>query len=145
MLLAKEKVTEWLENNPDGWLTKSFSSIGKEIGVSAASVDRYLPELVADRDNILPSEVMQKRQESGYTYQRKPKIDIEKVREIIKNNPDAPIRDLVYLAKCSTRVIKRVQKEIEEENQSANSDNEVNDNEAEIEQLKARIAKLSNS
>ena len=146
MQSAKEKVAEWLQNNPDGWLTQSFESISKEIGnVSAASVDRYLPELIADRDDILPSQVIQKRQEAGMTYPRRSKIDFQKVREIIENNTDAPLRDLVYLAKCSPNTIKKVREAIEEENQSANSEGESNSKEAEIERLKAQIVELSNS
>ncbi len=146
MQSAKEKVAEWLQNNPDEWLTQSFESISKEIGdVSAASVDRYLPELIADRDDILPSQVMQKRQEAGLTYPRKSKIDFQKVREIIENNPDAPIRDLVYLAKCSPNTIKKVREAIEKENQSTDSEGESNSKEAEIERLKAQISELSNN
>jgi len=145
MQSAKVKVAEWLENNPDGWLTQSFESIGKEIGLSAASVDRYLPELIAEQEGILPSQVMQKRQEAGLIFPRKSKVDFQKVREIIENNPDAPLRDLVYLAKCSPNTIKKVRKAIEEENQSTDSESESNSKEAEIEKLKAQIAELSNS
>ncbi len=145
MLSTKEKVAEWLENNPDGWLTQSFEAIRKEIGISAASVDRYLPELIAEREGLLPSQVMQKRQEAGITFPRKSKIDLQKVREVIENNPDAPVRDLVYLAKCSPNTIKKVRKAIEEENQSTDSESESNNKEAEIEELKARIAELSES
>ncbi len=143
MLSAKEKVAEWLENNPDGWLMQSFASIGKEIGISAASVDRYLPELIADRDDILPSEVLKKRQEAGFTYPRKPKIDLQKVREIIESNPDAPVRDLVYLAKCGPKTIQQVQKAIEEENQGAENGGEISDIDAEIKKLQARRSELS--
>ena len=154
MSRAKEKIAEWLKNNPDGWLMQSFTSISEEIdGVSATSVDRYLPELIADRDDILPSQVMQKRQEAGMTYPGKSRVDFQKVREIIENNPDAPVRDLVYLAKCGPSTIKKVRKAIEEENQSTDSESESNTDsesesnskEAEIEKLKAQIAELSNS
>ena len=145
MQSAKDKVAEWLEKNSDRWLTLSFQSISDEVGVSAASVDRYLPELIAERDNILPSEVMQKRQEAGFTYPRKSKIDLQKVREIIENNPGAPLRDLVYLAKCSPKTIQQVLKAIKQENQSTDDESEVNNKEAEIEKLKARITELSKS
>lgn len=143
MQSAKEKVAGWLEKNPDGWLNKSFTSIGKEIDVSATSVDRFLPELIAERDGILPSQVMQKRQEAGFTYPRKSKVDSQKIREIVENNPGAPIRDLVYLAKCSPNTIKKVLKAIKEENQNTDSESESNSKKAEIEKLKARIAELS--
>ena len=59
--------------------------------MSAATVDKYLPELIADRNNILPSEVMQNRREAGFAYPRKSTVNLQKVREIIENNPDAPL------------------------------------------------------
>jgi len=146
MQSPKEKISEWLENNPDGWLTQSFTSISKELdGVSSTSVDRYLPELVADRDGILPSQVMQKRREAGFIFPGKSNIDIQKIREIIENNPDAPTRDLVYLAKCSPNTIQKVRKAIEQENQSTDSEGESSSKDVEINQLKARIAELSES
>ena len=104
---AKEKLAVWLENNADKWITQSFASIAKEVGISATSVDRYLPELIADRDGMLPSEVLSKRQEAGFSYPRKSKTDLNKVREVIENNPDAPVRDLAYLAKCSPKKIQQ--------------------------------------
>ena len=142
---AKEKLTVWLENNADKWITQSFASIAEEVGISAASVDRYLPELIADRDGMLPSEVLRKRQEAGFSYPRKSKTDLNKVREIIENNPDAPVRDLAYLAKCSPKKIQQVLKVIKQENQSTDDESEVNNKEAEMEKLKARMAELSKS
>lgn len=142
---ARDKIAAWLENNQDKWLTQSFQSISKEIGVSASSVDRYLPELIADRDDILPSQVLKMREEAGFTSPRKSKADLNMVREVIKKYPDAPVRDIAYLAKCTPKVVQKVQKEIEQENQNTDNDREISDIDAEIEKLKEQRSKLSRS
>lgn len=119
-------------------MTQSFKSIGENIGISAASVDRYLPELIADRDNILPSDVMQQRQESGFTYPRKAQTDLKMVRKVIENNPDAPVRDLAYLVKCNSKTIHQALKEIKEETQGTGNDSVINTIDAEIAKLQKR-------
>ncbi len=70
MRKTKKKVVEWLETNPEKWMTQSFKSISDEAGVSVSSIDRYLPELIAERDGILPSQVIQKRREAGMGHPR---------------------------------------------------------------------------
>ena len=145
MQSAKEKVSVWLEKNPDKCLTQSFPSIGKEIGLSASSVDRYLPELIADRDGILPSEILEMRAKAGFAAPRKSKTDLNKVREVIANNPDAPVRDLAYLAKCTPKMIQQVLKTIEQESQSIGNDKEIGDIDAEMAKLQERRSKLSRS
>lgn len=143
MQRIKKIVAEWLEANPEKWSTKSFKSISEEAGVSVSSVDKYLPELVAEREGILPSEVIQKRKEAGMGHPRGSKVDLQKVREIIENNPDAPIRDLVYMAKCSQNTIRRILKKIEEENQNTDVNTKIRDIDAEIERLQALRSELT--
>jgi hypothetical protein len=146
---ARIKLAKWLEGNPDGWLTQSYVSIGKKAGVSATSVDRYLPELIADRDGIMPSEVLQQREEAGLSYPGRSKADRSKIRQIIEDNPGTHIRDIAYLAECHPRVAKKVLEEIEqeklEESQSTSNESEISDNAAEIAKLQARIDALSKS
>lgn len=143
MRSTREKVAEWLESNPEKWLTQSFSSIGKEIGISAATVDRYLPELIADRDNTLPSEVMRKRKEAGLGAPGRTKADEDIIRKCIEEHPDAGIRDIAYLAKCTPRAVKRVMEKIKQElEKSQSTDNKsdnVNDTESEMAKLEAEF------
>lgn len=146
---TRDKLARWLEGNPDSWLTQSYTSIGKEVGVSATSVDRYLPELIADRDNIMPSEVLRQREEAGLSHPRRSKTDRAKIRQVIKENPDAHIRDIAYLAKCHPRAAKKVLEEIEQEelkeSQSTSNEDKINDRDAEIAQIQARLKALSES
>ena len=146
---AKARLAKWLKNNPSSWLTQSYVSIAKESGVSATSVDRYLPELIADRDGIMPSEVLQQREEAGVGYPGGIKVDRAKIRQIIKENPGAHIRDIAYLAKCHPRVARKVHEEMEqeklEESQDPSNEDEIRTIEDEIAQLEARRAALSKS
>ena len=144
---AKAKLARWLEDNPDRWLRQSYLSIGKEAGVSPTSVDRYLPELIADRDGIMPSQVLQQREEAGLSFAGRSKTDRSKIRQIIEDNPGAHIRDIAYLAECHPRVAKKVLEEIElerEGEQSADNKDETRREIAQLEaQLEARRAALS--
>ena len=141
---VKEKLVKWLEENPEGWKnTDAF--IHKQIGVSAGSVNRYVPEIIARRDGILPSEVQKLRRKEGGVPSRRPKADANKIRQIIAANPDAPVRDLAFLADCSHGAIERIRKEIEHENeekQKGNTD-EIREIRAEIKRIEARLNQLS--
>lgn len=146
---ARAKLARWLEDNPDNWLTRSYVSIGKEADVSPTSVDRYLPELIADRDEIMPSDVLRRREEAGLSYAGRSKTDRGKIRQLIEENPGAHIRDIAYKAKCHPRVAKKVLEEIEQEklkeSQSTSNESEIDDLDAEIAQLRARREALSKS
>lgn len=136
---ARERLVEWLEENPDSWLTESFQSIARQTEMSPASVDRHLPEIVADREGILPSEVVKRRQEEGRGTSRRPRADRGKIRQIIAENPNAPVRDLAYLAKCHPRVIER---ELKTRELSGN-DSEIREIQTQITRLQKRLAELS--
>ena len=146
---ARARLARWLEDNPDSWLTQSYVSIGKEANVSPTSVDRYLPELVADRDEIMPSDVLRQREEAGLSYAGRSKTDRGKIRQLIEENPGTHIRDIAYLAKCHPRIAKKVLEEINqeklEESQSTSNASKINDIDAEIAQLQARREALSKS
>ncbi len=138
---TRERLVEWLEENPDGWLTESFQSIARQTEMSPASVDRHLPELVADREGILPSEVVKRRQEEGSGASRRPKADREKIRQIIAENPGAPVRDLAYLAKCHWKVIEQELKA----SQTNGNAKEIREIKAQIARLEKRLAELSSA
>ena len=141
---VKEILVKWLKDNPEGWKnTDAF--IHKQTGVSTGSVNRYVPEIIARRDGIMPSEVQELRQKEGGIPSRRPKADPNKIRQIIDANPNAPVRDLAFLADCSHGAIERVLKEIERENEeeSAGDTNEIREIKVQMEQLQARLNQLS--
>ena len=151
-MTVRQKLIQWLEANPDGWLTQSYESIAKETKMSAGSVNRHLLEIIADREGILPSAVKQRRREAGHVHQRRTKTDPDKIRKVIENNPGADIRDWAYLAKCHPTVIERFLKEnpIGSENTEAIRENPIdviNDQIEQIEELliglKEQFAKFS--
>ena len=143
---VKDRLVRWLEKNPDSWLRQSYTSIAKAADVSTTSVDRYLPELVADRDGIMPSQVLQQREEAGVSHRGRSKANQDLIRKVIEENPGAHLRDLAYLAKCAPRVVKRVLEEMKpelEESQNMGNEGEIRDIDAEIAQLQARRNALS--
>lgn len=62
---VKQKIQKWVDENPDGYLKKSFKEIADEADVSYTSVQNHLLTIIADRDGILPSEIIQKRKDAG--------------------------------------------------------------------------------
>ena len=93
---TKERLQVWLEKNPTGYLDKSYREIAAEVGISSASVGRNLKMLIADRDNILPSEVQKLRDAHGkkQTPLRVSNEEIEKIREY--HAQDVPVSDICY-------------------------------------------------
>lgn len=151
-MTVRQRLAAWLEANPDAWLTETYESIAKQTDMSAGSVNRHLLELVADRENILPSDVKKRRQEAGHVHQRRTKTDPDKIRKVIKDNPGADPRDWAYLVGCHPTVIERFLKEnpIGSENDEAINEDPVdaiNDRIGQIEgllgELKKQLAKVS--
>jgi hypothetical protein len=141
---VKEMLVKWLEDNPDGWKNTDIF-IHKQTGVSTGSINRYVPEIIARRDGIMPSEVQELRQKEGSIPSRRPKADPNKIRQIIAAHPSAPVRDLAFLADCSHGAIERVLKEIERENEeeSRGDTDEIREIKAQMEELQARLSQLS--
>lgn len=141
---VKETLVKWLEDNPEGWKnTDAF--IHKQTDVSTGSVNRYVPEIIAKRDGIMPSEVQELRQKEGGIPSRRPKADPNKIRQIIAAHPNAPVRDLAFLADCSHGAIERVLKEIgrESEGEPEDDPDEIREIKSQMEQLQARLNRLS--
>lgn len=144
MSSVKSTLIKWLEDNPEGWKnTDAF--IHRETGVSTGSVNRYVPEIIAKRDGIMPSEVQELRQTEGNISARRPKADANKIRQIIADNPGAPVRDLAFLADCSHGAVERVLKEIKRESEEKPGDDrdEIGEIKAQMEQLQERLNQLS--
>ena len=121
---VRDKLAQWLEDNPDGWLTESDQSISKQAGVSSGSVARHLHMLVAKQNRIMPSEVIRRRQETR-PFSGRTKVDVNEIRKIIEENPDTPVCDLAFMADCSEAIIDRILKAINPENKEIQEDNEV--------------------
>ena len=143
-MTVRQRLAAWLEANPEAWLTETYESIAKQVNMSPGSVNRHLLELVADRENILPSDVKKRRQEAGHVHQRRTKTDPDKIRKVIKDNPGADPRDWAYLVGCHPTVIERFLKEnpIEGENADViheNPINAINDRIGQIEELLAEV------
>ena len=110
-MTVRQRLAKWLEANPEAWLTESYEFIANQTNMAAGSVNRHLLELVAEREEILPSEVKKKRQEAGHVHQRRTKTDPNKIRKVIEDYPDADIRDWAYLVGCHPTSIERFLKE----------------------------------
>ena len=143
MSSVKATLIKWLEDNPEGWKNTDVF-IHRETGVSTGSVNRYVPEIIAKRDGIMPSKVQELRQTEGNISARRPKADIDKIRQIITDNPNAPVRDLAFLADCSHGAIERVRKEMKRESKEKPEDatDEISKIKAQMEQLQARLNEL---
>ena len=59
----QNKMRDWVEKNPERWYTSKYEDIHDETGVSVPTLYRYFPLIVAEFAQILPSEVMKKREE----------------------------------------------------------------------------------
>ena len=151
-MTVRGTLAQWLDTNPNAWLTESYVSIARQTGMSAGSVNRHLLEIIAEREGILPSDVKKKRQEAGHVHQRRSKTDPDKIREVIKDNPGAAVRDWAYLVGCHPTVIEKFLKEnpIGTENDEAISEDPmdaINDQIGQIEdllaELKEKLARIS--
>lgn len=137
---VRDKLNEWLENNPDGWLTESEQSIAQQAKIAAGSVARHLYILVAKREGIMPSEARRQRQEAR-PVARRTKVDMNEIRKIIAENPDAPVCDLAYLANCPERTIERVLKTMDPESEESPEDSTdiVQDIKAEVTEVRSGL------
>ena len=83
--------------------------------------------------------------QSSVKSERRPKADPNKIRQVITTHPNAPVRDLAFLADCSHGAIERVLKEIEAENkeESGEDTDDIHQIKAQMEELQARLNRLS--
>ena len=137
---VKFVLEEWLEVNPDGWKDSDIA-ISKATQISVGSIHRYIPEIIAKRDGIMPSKVQELRRKEGRVSSRKPKADPNAVMQIIKENPGAPICDLAYLANCSPGAIKRVLKKMRSEPEAAEvkGEGKISDLQDQIDHIQSEI------
>lgn len=102
----REKIEAWVEANPDGYFQKSLQQIVIETGTSMTSVDWHLPGIIANRDGILPSEVMAKRIKAGF---RPRELSIETVTEMRRLYEEEGMSklDIAYLLKINIITVRK--------------------------------------
>ena len=96
MSITRAKLENWVLKYPDGYLHNTISEIATQAGISITSAGRYLFEIIADRDGILPSEVVARRSDAGYK-QNPRSLDAETIRKIHElDDADIHPRDIAY-------------------------------------------------
>ena len=106
-MTAKEKLSVWVNANPNGYLNKTLREIGAEAGVSASSVGRELPKIIAQRDGIMPSKVVAKREALGY--KRSPRqLSAEDILQIEKYaGEDFSVKDIAYILNRGENTVRK--------------------------------------
>ena len=106
IMSVKEKIQDWVKRNPHGYLQNSYQQMADQIGVSPRSVHRHLIDIISERDNCLPSEVMEKRVAAGY--KRSPRrISDETQAEILQLHTEGHESvDIRYVTGYSLYIIK---------------------------------------
>ena len=105
---VRAKIEAWVSEKPDGYLSKTLEQMAEEVGVSKVSIWRYLPEIIAERDGCLPSEVIAKRVSAGFYRGMGHKLNQDEIEKIKKYaNKGIPVRDIAYLLKRCPETIKK--------------------------------------
>ena len=78
----QNKIRQWVEKNPSRWYTAKYEDIRVETGVSVSTLYRYFPLIVAKVADILPSEVIERRQEHMGISPWRRKLSDEEIAEI---------------------------------------------------------------
>ncbi len=78
----QNKIRQWVEKNPERWYTVKYEDIHVETGVSVSTLYRYFPLIVAEFAKILPTEVIEKRQEHMGISQWRRELSDAEVAEI---------------------------------------------------------------
>ena len=115
---TREKLEDWVEKNPDGYLKQSFKQIGKEAGVSQGSVSYNLTQIIAKRDGILPSEVTAKREKHGFRQSPK-QLPPEDVAEIhrLHHEEGYSSADIAHILNCHEVTVRKYIKAHEKEHE----------------------------
>ena len=106
-MTTNEKLRAWVDANPSGYLRMTLRQIGAEVGVSPSSVGRELPKIIADRDGIMPSDVVAKRETLGY--KRTPrKLSPEDIADIHSYSDDGwSVKDIAYILNHNENTVRK--------------------------------------
>ncbi len=103
---TREKLQKYINENPNAYLEKSYETIANEIGTSPISVWRHLPNLIAQRDGCLPSEIVEKRKQQGFDFGQNTKLKPEKIEEIKELSKTLEPIDIAYKLDIDIRTVK---------------------------------------
>ena len=112
MSIVRNKIQRWAETNPDR-LLESFEVIGKEVGVATGSVNLHLPQIVASKEGIMPSDFIQRRDAFNMRQGKRTSVKTYrgKVKALRAGNPDMEAIDIAYLAGCSPNIVRQILRE----------------------------------
>ena len=97
----KVKLQRWLDMNPNGFDTKTMSEIAKESDTNVSAVESTLPELIARRDGIMPSEVKKRR-----AYATRRHVNKERVYEL--HDEGKSTDDIAFIMECTTKTVRNI-------------------------------------
>ena len=94
-MTVPERLQAWVERNPDGYLKLTSKQISQESSVSEASVNEHFSKIIAERDDILPSEGTPNHRQA----MKDPKLMLsskktvrEKLQAWVEKNPDGYLK-----------------------------------------------------
>ena len=109
---ARQKLKDWVEKNPNGYLKQPFKQIAKQAGVSEGSVNWNLTQIIAKRDGILPSEVTTKREKQGFRQSPKtlPPEDVAEMRRLYYEEGKT-FADIAHAIDCHEATVRKYSKQ----------------------------------
>ncbi len=97
----ERKLQNWLEKHPEGYYNLPMKDIAEAANTTISAAHRILPKLIAKRDNMLPSEVKQKR--FANTQGR---IDREKLWSMHQSGMS--VADIAFLLDCNEGSVREI-------------------------------------
>lgn len=116
-MTAKEKLEEWLNSHTEekDWLHQTWDTIAEQAGVSRTRAYVILPRLLADRESVLPSDILNRREEYAISvgrYGRKrnhlSQANLAKLKELKLQDPPVEDVDCAYLLGVDMRIVKHM-------------------------------------
>lgn len=114
MSKVRDTLKKWVDENPNGYVEMTLENIAEAVGISKGSVVLYLFDIIADRDDCLPSDVRKRRAEAGFK-QSPQGLSQDDIAEIQRYYFDdgMPIGDIRYILKVSEATIRKYLQEDE--------------------------------
>ena len=101
MTETEKKLSDWLELNHDGYYNLPMKQIAEAAGTSIEAASRILPRLIARCDNVMPSEVKQRR-----FVKTQGRIDRDKLWEC--HSKGMSVTDIAYVLDCNEGTVRDI-------------------------------------